>query len=151
MSPKEEEQRVNEQVLSAAARGDFTPFVNVLDDDVEVFISSRVRAAFLRSKRRGGGRIDDLRAFSSVVISSCYRYDGSSERLRPSLHGPQRRRCPESAVWPRNVGLRQERQGLEDRQRALLSSAERASFSSTPVRTTRLDAISVKVKACLNG
>jgi hypothetical protein len=37
MSPKEEEQRVNEQVLSAAARGDFTPFVNVLDDDVEVF------------------------------------------------------------------------------------------------------------------
>lgn len=37
MSPKEEVQRVNEQVLSAAAKGDFAPFINVLDDDLEVF------------------------------------------------------------------------------------------------------------------
>ncbi|MGH7221829.1 MAG: YybH family protein [Gemmataceae bacterium] len=37
MSPKEEVQRVNEQVLSAAAKGDFAPFVNALDDDLEVF------------------------------------------------------------------------------------------------------------------
>jgi uncharacterized protein (TIGR02246 family) len=37
MSPKEEVQQVNEQMLSAAAKGDFAPFVNVLDDDVEVF------------------------------------------------------------------------------------------------------------------
>jgi ketosteroid isomerase-like protein len=37
MSPKEEVQQINEQVLSAAATGDFAPFVNVLDDDVEVF------------------------------------------------------------------------------------------------------------------
>jgi len=37
MSPREEAQRVNEQVLGAAAKGDFAPFVNVLDDDVEVF------------------------------------------------------------------------------------------------------------------
>lgn len=37
MSPKEEVQRINEQVLSAAAQGDFAPFVNVLDDDLEVF------------------------------------------------------------------------------------------------------------------
>jgi uncharacterized protein (TIGR02246 family) len=37
MSAKEEVQRLNEQVLSAAGKGDFTPFVNVLADDVEVF------------------------------------------------------------------------------------------------------------------
>ncbi len=37
MSPKEEVQQINEQVLSAATKGDFAPFVNVLDDDVEVF------------------------------------------------------------------------------------------------------------------
>jgi ketosteroid isomerase-like protein len=37
MSPKEEVQRINEQVLSAAAKGDFAPFVSVLDDDLEVF------------------------------------------------------------------------------------------------------------------
>jgi ketosteroid isomerase-like protein len=37
MSPKEEVQQINKQVLSAAAKGDFAPFVNVLDDDVEVF------------------------------------------------------------------------------------------------------------------
>jgi ketosteroid isomerase-like protein len=37
MSPKEEVQRINEQVLSAAAKGDFAPFVNVLSDDLEVF------------------------------------------------------------------------------------------------------------------
>jgi hypothetical protein len=37
MSPKEEAQQVNEQILAAAARGDFAPFVNALDDEVEVF------------------------------------------------------------------------------------------------------------------
>jgi uncharacterized protein (TIGR02246 family) len=37
MSAKEEVQRVNDQVIAAATKGDFTPFVNVLADDVEVF------------------------------------------------------------------------------------------------------------------
>jgi len=37
MSPKEEIQRANEQVLSATAKGDFLPFVNALDDSVKVF------------------------------------------------------------------------------------------------------------------
>ena len=37
MSPKEEAQQVNEQILAAAAKGDFAPFVNALDDEVEVF------------------------------------------------------------------------------------------------------------------
>ncbi|MGH9646799.1 MAG: YybH family protein [Bryobacteraceae bacterium] len=37
MSPKEEVQRINEQVITAAAKGDFAPFVSALDDDVEVF------------------------------------------------------------------------------------------------------------------
>ncbi len=37
MSLKEEAQQVNEQILAAAARGDFAPFVNALDDEVEVF------------------------------------------------------------------------------------------------------------------
>jgi len=35
MSPKEEAQ-LNGQILAAAARGDFAPFVNALDDEVEV-------------------------------------------------------------------------------------------------------------------
>ena len=43
MSPKEEVQQVNEvrqvseQILAAATKGDFAPFVNALDDEVEVF------------------------------------------------------------------------------------------------------------------
>jgi ketosteroid isomerase-like protein len=37
MSPKEEVQRISEQLLAAGVKGDFAPFVNVLDDDVEVF------------------------------------------------------------------------------------------------------------------
>src|ERR1700683_4446356 len=37
MSPREEIQRANEQVLSAAANGDFEPFMNALDDSVKVF------------------------------------------------------------------------------------------------------------------
>ncbi len=37
MSAKEEVQRINEQVLAAAAKGDFGHFANVLDDEVEVF------------------------------------------------------------------------------------------------------------------
>jgi ketosteroid isomerase-like protein len=37
MSPKEEVQQLNEQVLAAATKGDFAPFANALDDDVEVF------------------------------------------------------------------------------------------------------------------
>lgn len=37
MSAKEEVQQINEQVLAAATKGDFAPFVNVLDDEVEVF------------------------------------------------------------------------------------------------------------------
>ncbi len=37
MSAKEEVQRINEQVLTAAGKGDFTPFVNALADDVEIF------------------------------------------------------------------------------------------------------------------
>jgi uncharacterized protein (TIGR02246 family) len=37
MSAIEEVRRVNEQVLAAASKGDFAPFVNVLADDVEVF------------------------------------------------------------------------------------------------------------------
>ena len=37
MLPTEEVRQINEQVLSAAAKGDFSAFVNVLDDGVEVF------------------------------------------------------------------------------------------------------------------
>ena len=37
MSAKEEVQQVSEQMISAAAKGDFAPFVNALDDEVEVF------------------------------------------------------------------------------------------------------------------
>jgi uncharacterized protein (TIGR02246 family) len=37
MSAKEDVQQINEQVLSAAAKGDFSLFANILDDEVEVF------------------------------------------------------------------------------------------------------------------
>jgi len=37
MSAKEEIQQVNEQIIAAAAKGDFAPFVTALDDSVEVF------------------------------------------------------------------------------------------------------------------
>jgi ketosteroid isomerase-like protein len=37
MSSKEEVQRLNQQIIAAAAKGDFAPFVVALDDDVEVF------------------------------------------------------------------------------------------------------------------
>lgn len=52
MSPKEEVQRINEQVLAAAVEGDFAPFVNALADDVEIFDHVPYlfdsKAAFLR-------------------------------------------------------------------------------------------------------
>src|SRR5215469_3290986 len=37
MLPTEEVRQINQQVLSAAAKGDFAAFVNVLDDEVQVF------------------------------------------------------------------------------------------------------------------
>ncbi len=37
MSPREEVQSINEQILSAAAKGDFGPFVTALDEKAEVF------------------------------------------------------------------------------------------------------------------
>lgn len=37
MKPLQEVQQLNEQILSAAAKGDFAPFADALDDDVTVF------------------------------------------------------------------------------------------------------------------
>jgi ketosteroid isomerase-like protein len=37
MSAKEEVQRINEQIIAAATKGDFAGFVTTLDDEVEVF------------------------------------------------------------------------------------------------------------------
>jgi uncharacterized protein (TIGR02246 family) len=37
MSAREEVQRINEQIISAAIKGDFTGFVTILDDEIEVF------------------------------------------------------------------------------------------------------------------
>jgi ketosteroid isomerase-like protein len=37
MAAKEEVQRLNEQIIAAAAKGDFAPFANALADDVQVF------------------------------------------------------------------------------------------------------------------
>jgi ketosteroid isomerase-like protein len=37
MSAREEVQRLTEQIATASAKGDFAPFVNALDDDLEVF------------------------------------------------------------------------------------------------------------------
>jgi ketosteroid isomerase-like protein len=37
MFPEEEVRQVNTQILSAASKGDFAPFVTALDDGVEVF------------------------------------------------------------------------------------------------------------------
>jgi len=37
MSAEEEVRQINQQILSAAAKGDFAPFVTALDDGVEVF------------------------------------------------------------------------------------------------------------------
>ena len=37
MSAKEEVQEINGQILAAASKGDFAPFVSALDDEVEVF------------------------------------------------------------------------------------------------------------------
>ena len=37
MSLKDEAEQVNDRILAAAARGDFAPFANALDDEVEIF------------------------------------------------------------------------------------------------------------------
>ncbi len=37
MSPKEEVRSLNQQILSAAAKGDFGPFITALDDQAHVF------------------------------------------------------------------------------------------------------------------
>jgi uncharacterized protein (TIGR02246 family) len=37
MSAQDEVQRLTEHMIAASAKGDFTPFLNALDDDLEVF------------------------------------------------------------------------------------------------------------------
>ncbi len=37
MSAQEEVRRATEQIITAAAKGDFGPFITALDDDVEIF------------------------------------------------------------------------------------------------------------------
>ncbi len=37
MSAQEEARDVNDRIIAAAAKGDFAPFVNALDDEVEIF------------------------------------------------------------------------------------------------------------------
>jgi ketosteroid isomerase-like protein len=74
MSAKDEVQQLNEQVLSAAARGDFAPFVNVLDDDVEVF--DHVAYLF-----EGKGRfLDYLQSAVAGAESTTYVFHQSSYR-----------------------------------------------------------------------
>ncbi|MGH7985020.1 MAG: hypothetical protein ACREQX_01875, partial [Candidatus Binataceae bacterium] len=51
MSARDEVQRMTEHMIAASAKGDFTPFLNALDDDLEVFdhVACRFddKAAFL--------------------------------------------------------------------------------------------------------
>src|SRR5438105_15072435 len=74
MSPKEEAQQLNEQVIAAAAKGDFAPFVNALDDDVEVF--DHVAYLF-----KGKGRfLDYLQSAVAGAESTTYAFHQSSYR-----------------------------------------------------------------------
>lgn len=64
MSPKEEVQQINERVLSAAAKGDFAPFVNVLADDVEIFDHAAYlfegKASFLAHLQASGAGTESM-------------------------------------------------------------------------------------------
>ena len=74
MSPKDEVQQLNEQVLSAAAKGDFAPFVNALDDDVEVFD----HVAYLFEGK--GSFLDYLQSAVAGAESTTYVFHQSSYR-----------------------------------------------------------------------
>ena len=81
MSPKEEAQQVNEQILAAAARGDFAPFVNALDDEVEVFdhvpylFEGKGRFLEYLQSAVAGAECNHLH-LPSVLISGRQRFDG---------------------------------------------------------------------------
>lgn len=74
MSPKEEVQQVNEQVLSSAAKGDFVPFVNALDDEVEVFD----HVAYLFDGKRSF--VEYLQGAAAGAESMTYAFHQSSVR-----------------------------------------------------------------------
>ena len=74
MLPTEEVQHINQQVLSAAAKGDFAPFVNVLDDDVEVFD----HVAYLFEDK--ASFVDYLQSATAGAGSTTYTFHQSSYR-----------------------------------------------------------------------
>jgi ketosteroid isomerase-like protein len=74
MSAKEEVQRINEQVLSAAGKGDFAPFANVLADDVEVFD----HVAYLFEGK--GSFLEYLQSAAAGAESMTYSFHQSSCR-----------------------------------------------------------------------
>ncbi len=79
MSAKEEVQRINEQILAAAAEGDFAPFVSALADDVEVFdhvpYLFEGKAAFLRHLQTAGAGTESM----TYAVHQCsYRAAGET-------------------------------------------------------------------------
>jgi len=74
MTPKEEVQQLNQEVLAAAAKGDFAPFANALDDDVEVFD----HVAYLFEGKRNF--LDYLQSAVGGAESTTYTFHQSSYR-----------------------------------------------------------------------
>jgi ketosteroid isomerase-like protein len=74
MSPKEEVRQINEQIVAAASKGDFAPFVNALDDGVEVFD----HVAYLFENK--GSFLDYLQSAVAGAESTTYTFHQSSYR-----------------------------------------------------------------------
>jgi ketosteroid isomerase-like protein len=74
MLPTEEVRQINEQVLSAAGKGDFSAFVNVLDDGVEVFD----HVAYLFEDK--GAFLEYLKAAVAGTDLTTYSFHQSSYR-----------------------------------------------------------------------
>jgi ketosteroid isomerase-like protein len=74
MSASEDVRRITEQIISAAAKGDFAPFLNALDDDLEVFD----HAPYLFDSK--GSFLDYLQSVVGGAESTAFAFHQSSCR-----------------------------------------------------------------------
>jgi ketosteroid isomerase-like protein len=135
MSAKEEIDRLNEEIASAAAKGDFAPFLHALDDDAKIFDhvpyrfdSKQEFVEYLRGATAGAESVSYVfHQPSCRVINEATAILNSYDRLTlVSKAGGG----TAGTVRASNSRLQQTRPGLEDCCRALLSSAERLTLCS---------------------
>jgi hypothetical protein len=128
MSAPEEIRTALDQI-AVAAKGDFTPFVAALDDDLEVFDHVPYRfdnkSSFLEFIQRGmaGAESANFRA-PSTLLSRNHRYVRRRQRVRSASYDPEGRRSSAGGERTHYAGASEAWSAMEDRERALFSNAQ---------------------------